>query len=137
MVKLANNTISSNVRFERADALSLPFVNNQFDHVIAGSILNILSQPQRALDEMLRVCKPGGKVSVLVPLAGMTNQAVNGLARDLNLSGFSLAALQTWHLRAPKMQRALLTGYFKNAGLSRLEEQTYLQGLVITMTGTK
>lgn len=136
MLKLAEKSSSRNVRFERADALNLPFEVNQFDHVIAGSLLNILPQPELALNEMLRICKPGGKISVLVPLAGMSDQAVAELASELKLSGFSRAVLSTWHRRGPKMQQAKLLQYFTNAGLHNIDSITYLNGMVLTVTGT-
>ena len=136
MLQLANKLISRNVRFERADALNLTFEANQFDHVIAGSLLNILPQPELALNEMLRVCKPGGKISVLVPLADMSNQAVAILVSELKLSGFSRAVLSTWHRHAPKMQQAILLQYFTHAGLHNIDSITYLNGMVVTVTGT-
>ena len=136
MLKLAKKSSSRNVRFERADALNLPFEANQFDHVIAGSLLNILPQPELALNEMLRICKPGGKISVLVPLADMSDQAVAMLASELKLSGFSHAVLSIWHRRAPKMQLAKLLQYFTNAGLHNIDSITYLNGMAVTVTGT-
>jgi ubiquinone/menaquinone biosynthesis C-methylase UbiE len=136
MLKLSKNSSSRNVRFERANALNLPFEDNLFDHVIAASLLNILSQPELALSEMARVCKPGGKISLLVPLAGMSDQAVTTLASELKLSGFSSAVLSAWHRRAPKMQHAKLLQYFTNAGLHHIESIAYLNGMVLTVTGT-
>lgn len=136
MLKLAKRSISSNVRFERANVLSLPFEDNQFDYVFAASLLNTLSQPQLALSEMMRVCKPGGKISLLVPLAGMSDQAVAELTYELNLSGFSRAVLTTWHRRAPKMQQEKLLEYLIHAGLHNIDCITYLNGLVLTATGT-
>ena len=135
MLQLANKLISGNVRFERANALSLPFDANQFDQVIAASLLNVLPQPELALNEMVRICKPGGKISVLVPLAGMSDQAVAVLATELKLSGFSRAVLSTWHRRGPKMQQAKLLQYFTHAGLHNIESITYLNGMVLTVTG--
>ena len=136
MLKLAEKSSSRNVRFERANALSLPFEANQFDQVIAASLMNILPQPELALNEMVRVCKPRGKISVLVPLAGMADQAVAMLASELKLSGFSRAVFSTWHRRAPKMQQAKLLQYFTNTGLRNIECITYLNGMVVTVTGT-
>jgi ubiquinone/menaquinone biosynthesis C-methylase UbiE len=137
MLKTARASTATRVRFELASALKLPFADNQFDCVIAASLLNIISQPEMALDEMLRVCKAGGKISVLVPRAGMTDVALDELSDKLNLSGFSRAALTSWHRRAPKMQRTTLLEYFNTAGISSIEYQTYLNGLVMAVTGTK
>lgn len=53
------------VKFETADAMSLPYPDATFDVVsIAYGIRNV-ADPVRALREMARVCKPGGRVMVL------------------------------------------------------------------------
>ena len=44
------------------DAHSLPFKNDSFDVVLATEVLEHLKEPQRALNEMKRVLKDGGKL---------------------------------------------------------------------------
>jgi SAM-dependent methyltransferase len=51
----------------RADALRLPFANRSFDAVIASEILEHITRDERALSEIARVLKPGGRVAVTVP----------------------------------------------------------------------
>lgn len=54
-----------NIEFVLADAQALPFVNSDFDCVtIAFGLRNITDQP-KALNEMYRVLKPGGKIVIL------------------------------------------------------------------------
>ena len=56
---------ASRVRFQGADALALPFADSEFDRVsIAFGIRNVQS-PLRALSELGRVTRPGGRVEVL------------------------------------------------------------------------
>lgn len=50
-------------RFERGDALSLPFPDDAFDVVHAHQVLQHLADPVAALREMARVCKTGGWVA--------------------------------------------------------------------------
>ena len=38
--------------------------DNRFDKVIAGNVIHLLDEPYKAADELLRVCKPGGKVII-------------------------------------------------------------------------
>lgn len=53
------------ISFEVADATNLPYEDNQFDVVsIAYGIRNV-SDPLKALSEMARVTKPGGRVMIL------------------------------------------------------------------------
>lgn len=51
------------VQFQRADALQLPFDDDVFDVVASQFLLCILPEPRRALEEMVRVCRPGGVVA--------------------------------------------------------------------------
>src|SRR5205085_4423169 len=52
------------VRVDLADAHGLPFTGEQFDLVIAVGLLPWLHDPQGALQEMVRVLRPGGWIVV-------------------------------------------------------------------------
>lgn len=52
------------VRFQLALVYKLPFEDNTFDIVHALQVLLHLDEPETALKEMCRVCKPGGYVLV-------------------------------------------------------------------------
>lgn len=64
-VRLADRGITGNVHFARADAEALPFADNSFDCIVVGFGLRNVTRQQRALDSMLRVLRPGGRVIVL------------------------------------------------------------------------
>lgn len=49
--------------FEIGNAQSLPYADDSFDVVYAHQVLQHLTEPVRALREMLRVCRPGGWVA--------------------------------------------------------------------------
>lgn len=49
-----------NVSFEIADACNLQYDDNRFDVVIIASALHIMPNPEKALQEIDRVMKPGG-----------------------------------------------------------------------------
>jgi ubiquinone/menaquinone biosynthesis C-methylase UbiE len=48
-----------------ADAEILPFRDNTFDTVVGTLVLCTIPSPLKALEEVRRVCKPGGKILVL------------------------------------------------------------------------
>lgn len=52
--------------FEVADAMALPDETASFDAVVSGLALNFIPQPDRAVDEMVRVVKPDGIVAAYV-----------------------------------------------------------------------
>jgi ubiquinone/menaquinone biosynthesis C-methylase UbiE len=51
----------SNIAFERADASALPFADARFDLVTSRLAAHHFADPSRALAEVLRVLKPGGR----------------------------------------------------------------------------
>jgi ubiquinone/menaquinone biosynthesis C-methylase UbiE len=53
---------SSQLRFETADAQSLPFESESFDVVLCESVLTFVNDRMAALQEFMRVVKPGGWV---------------------------------------------------------------------------
>lgn len=54
-----------NIRFVQANAECLPFTDNHFDCITMAFGLRNVTNKQRALESIFRVCKPGGKVMVL------------------------------------------------------------------------
>lgn len=49
-----------NLHFAVADACRLPYGDHSFDAVIISNALHIMPKPERALEEIRRVIKPGG-----------------------------------------------------------------------------
>lgn len=60
-------------QLKQADILSIPYADRSFDFVMAAHVLEHLPEPGRALDEMVRILKPGGMVFVC-----MTRRSVFG-----------------------------------------------------------
>jgi ubiquinone/menaquinone biosynthesis C-methylase UbiE len=50
------------IELVKADAEKLPFADNSFDTVVATLVLCTIPNPNQAMREMLRVCKPEGKL---------------------------------------------------------------------------
>jgi SAM-dependent methyltransferase len=80
------DTESDNVAYVRGDACALPFRDVGFDAVCCFAALYLIEEPMRALEEIVRVLAPGGRVALLSscergPLpAGATNAIVRGLS---------------------------------------------------------
>ena len=55
----------TSVRFEEADAEQLPFMPASFDLVISRHLLWTLPHPEAAIDEWIRVLRPGGRLVVV------------------------------------------------------------------------
>jgi len=52
----------ASVRFEEADAEQLPFAADSFDLVISRHVLWTLPHPEAAIDDWIRVLRPGGRL---------------------------------------------------------------------------
>jgi SAM-dependent methyltransferase len=68
MIGLARRKASErglSIRFEEADAEQLPFASASFDLVISRHLLWTLPHPEAAIDEWVRVLRPGGRLVVV------------------------------------------------------------------------
>jgi ubiquinone/menaquinone biosynthesis C-methylase UbiE len=64
------------IEFREADAEALPFADASFDAVVSTFGAMFTPEPRRAAAEMLRVCRPGGKI-------GMANWTPDGFIGQL------------------------------------------------------
>ncbi len=55
---------SSALRVFHADALALPFANEQFDLIYSAEILQYVEDLSKLGEELVRVCRPGGRIIV-------------------------------------------------------------------------
>ena len=90
----------TNVRLQEMDAAKLTFADDTFDIVYAPYVISVVSDPVRVVNEMRRVCKPGGKIVILnhfrsrTPVVARMEQAISpftvhiGFKADLDLPGF-------------------------------------------------
>lgn len=67
----------NNLRFEQADATALPFDDNAFDAVTISFGLRNVIEPRKALAEMRRVTRPGGRI-VICEFSTPPNALVRG-----------------------------------------------------------
>lgn len=86
MLELAvRETEAENVAYVRGDACELPFPDACFDAVCCFAALYLIDRPIAAIDEIVRVLAPGGRVALLAscnrgPLpAGLSNVVVRRL----------------------------------------------------------
>jgi SAM-dependent methyltransferase len=71
-----------NVAFALVDLYALPYKNGAFDLIVCRNAFHLLPEPVAALQELLRVLKPGGRVVVLDPVVDETvDKAFNEIAR--------------------------------------------------------
>jgi ubiquinone/menaquinone biosynthesis C-methylase UbiE len=78
------------------DACQLDFPSNSFDIVFAYGVIGYTDCPQKAMQELFRVCKPNGIVGIFSPeISGISHfglQFLRSVASRLNNKGKSLLA---------------------------------------------
>lgn len=65
-----------NIQFDEGDAEQLPYPNSSFDLLVSMFGVMFAPRPERAVTEMLRVCRPGGQIA-------MTNWTPGGFTGQL------------------------------------------------------
>ena len=95
----------SNVEVRDADLNHLDYADNSFDKVVAGNVIHLLDTPTAAVAELVRVCKPGGKV-IIPTYINIYSGKTSFLARLLGKAGanfkrqFDLASYQEFFREA-------------------------------------
>jgi ArsR family transcriptional regulator len=85
---------TASVGFCRADMHRLPFADKSFDHVFAMHALPYASDPSKAIVEMARLLRSGGRL-VISTLAAHQHEAARQVYDHVNL-GFSPQTLAQW-----------------------------------------
>jgi len=74
--------LAPRLRFEQGDAFALALESGQFDLVICRHMTQSIPEPEKALAELCRICKPGGWLHVLSEDYGMLHMMAGKLDPD-------------------------------------------------------
>jgi ubiquinone/menaquinone biosynthesis C-methylase UbiE len=114
--QLAARSGLGNVAWHRGDVYALPFGEGAFDIVSCRYAFHHLLEPARALAEMVRVCRPGGRVVLCDAFASddpTKAAALNAMERHRDPSTVEFRTL------------AYLRGLFADAGLPEPAQRFY------------
>ncbi len=80
MLKQAKKKLKNydNIDYRRVDITDIKAKDNSFDVVVAGNVIHLLPDPQRAMNELTRVCKDGGRLVIPTYING--DEGTNKLA---------------------------------------------------------
>jgi phosphatidylethanolamine/phosphatidyl-N-methylethanolamine N-methyltransferase len=53
---------AGHIELRKGDAQQLEFPDDSFDWVTSFHVMTVVPEPRRMMDEMVRVCKPGGRI---------------------------------------------------------------------------
>lgn len=120
--------------FVQGDAAALPCAESSFDVAMCSSLLNIVEDPAPVLQEMARVLRPKGIISVLLPDPTLTEAAALAHSRSADLPDEDAALLLLWASKAPKISLAQAILWFTAQGMTRPRQDPLLDGLVHVTT---
>ncbi len=63
--RVTRDALSSRISLHVMDAERMNFPDNSFDKVVAMYVVSVVPHPERLVDEMRRVCKPGGDIFIV------------------------------------------------------------------------
>lgn len=107
-------------RFQKADAMELPFPDRSFDNTVSALVINFIPDPPRALAEMRRVTVRGGWVGGYVW----------DFEKDLSPSGPLRQAMRAFGAEVPAIPGTVhssphaLESLFRQAGFSTIDSRT-------------
>lgn len=134
------------IEFVRGDAMALPFDDNTFDAATVSFGLRNVQQPRVAIDEMLRVLKPGGRV-VICEFSRVTNAPVRAfygaymkgvmptvvrlVSSDADAYRYLNDSIEAWP------DQPVLAGWMRQAGFDRVKYRNLSFGMVALHKGFK
>ena len=96
-----------NITFEPCDIMQLPYPDARFTVVVAANVIHLLDSPEKALQELSRVCRPGGRIILPTYMNRTQSGKLGGTSRAIKTAGADFKREFT-----PETYRAFLT----NAG---------------------
>lgn len=115
------------MQLHTADVMQLPFTDNHFDIVQMNLILAVVPQPLLALQEAIRVVKPGGKIFIMdkflkpgqaAPLRKALNLLMRHIATRTDVV-FEELLEECPQVKLVNDQSALLNGWFRLIDLEK------------------
>ncbi len=135
-----------NVEFITGDATDLDFESGQFDLVSVSFGLRNIPEMEKAIDEMFRVLKPGGKAASLD-----LGKPENSIFRMLHgfyfhrimprLAGFIMGSKKPYQHLSSSLKsfphQKTLQEIFENRGFEKVSYRGFLNGVTVLHTGYK
>jgi ubiquinone/menaquinone biosynthesis C-methylase UbiE len=121
----------------------LPFDDASFDMVTATNVIFLLHDPASGLNEMARVCRPGGLVAMLNPSPQMSAESAAAYMDSLSSQGatdFNRKSFINWGSVAERHHRfsmERIQSMFGEAGLGEIVIVEKIGGLAVMAKGRR
>lgn len=94
-IRVKENNLEDKVKFVYGDYSAIPFADNTFDALYTMETFVHSEDPDRVLNEFMRVLKPGGKI-VMFEYSSTPLDLLNDKARDAFTEICAVAAMPAW-----------------------------------------
>lgn len=135
-----------NITFVQADAMALPFKDGEFDAVTISFGLRNIEDPKKALAEMFRVLKPGGRIVICefsTPQRALFRAGYGAYMRYLmpTIVGAASSNPEAYTYLAESIRewpdQATLSQWIRGAGFTRVAHRNLTAGVVALHRGHK
>ena len=109
------------VRFEVGDARQLRFADRSFDRTLSLLVLNFIPERAKALDEMIRVTRPGGTVGAAVWHYGQGMEMLRVFWDEAISLNPAMDARDERHM--PLCRKGELAAFWREHGLQNVSEE--------------
>lgn len=100
------------VDFRLGNASNMPFGNESFDFLLCRAAFKNFTEPLRALEEMYRVLKPGGRALIIDLRKDASRESIGEAVREMRLGPIN-AAVTRWTFRFMLLKRAYSRSEFE------------------------
>lgn len=142
--KAEQRKLGDSVSFMTADALDLPMERDTYDGIVSGFCFRNIERRQSALEEMLRVLKPGGMLVILeatYPESAMVRLGYKMYTPLVPLIGAMLGGGSAYRYLMDSIEDFprpnTVTDMFGAAGFSRVQCRSLTMGTVCIFSGKK
>lgn len=138
MIKMAKQNLGNNATLLVGDAYELPFDADTFDLTLSTCVMFLLPEPEKGIAEMIRITKPGGKVTMLNPALKMSIEEAEKYADSYDIEGFERETLMKWSnisTRRHRYEPDQLSALLKEHGVRSIEHHEVLDGLALVTVG--
>jgi len=134
------------IEFVEGDAMDLPFPDGEFDAVTISFGLRNVRDPRRALTEMYRVLRPGGRIVITefsTPPVGVIRAAYAGYLRHVlpRVAGLTSSNPAAYRYLGESIEdwpdQAQLASWLRGAGFTRVAYRNLTAGIVAMHRGLK
>jgi ubiquinone/menaquinone biosynthesis C-methylase UbiE len=126
--------VENKATLQTGDAYNLPLEDNSVDVSLSTCVMFLLPEPEKGMQEMIRVTKTGGTVTMLNPSEIMDVQHAETYCQRHNIQGFEKETLLKWSNVSTLRHRYSgdqLTSLLKKQGAETVQHYEMLDGLAL------